>query len=908
MQYFFSSLKEICGSNVSSKFDDGWVLESKFGKVNFTLPEVKSESIDIFFKRISGNGKILINNVQYVISSKKSECKTITLNGPTVSITRPSDSTGEVAIFGIEVHLKKEEDVRNHWKSIFSKFNNYKGLALVKDTLHASENAFIEPANLISNIETDPPEVAVRVENKLCFKHSCKIVSINIDDTIKIPKAFDIIERQPPNPLVERVSDNGFSSVNYMPPQVHTSFSDGSSLDLSMSNKAFNVVYDSDLVKGLNPNNFNQKNKSLKFINSRGKHYICMKPGGDISIPLSGILPNKKFIFLINGKRVSGNGKFKISLNEGKSSTLLFTNSFENKFIFLSSDSSVEGTVPVLKVKMEDDGVGDILISRVLVVEYREDDKNLAFAQISNEPIESISEQVISDIPSFATSFNSFRYKMDSYLSNTKKFVIVIPSYKNEEWAEKNIISSLNQNYPYFRIMFTDDCSPDSTFEIVSRAVESHPNKSRVTLVKNSERKGALENLYNMIHSCDDDEIILTLDGDDWFPDDEVLNKLSKHYNDDIWMTYGQYQNFPDGGRGIAQRIPDNIIQASAFRRYTWCSSHLRTFYAWLFKQIKKEDFLYEGKFMAMTWDSAMMFPMLEMSGHRSRYIPDTLYIYNLSNPINDHKVNQRLQQSLDRLVRSKPKYALLEKEPEEVLQKRNVKIKVGLLIIATGKYDEFIPNLIESANKYYFNDEKFEVTYFVFTDKQVTLNTERNYKIIPIEHRSFPFASMDRFKHFTKNAEILSEMDFLHYVDVDTKFVDNVSYETLGDLVGVRHCGFFNGGGTFEKNTQSVFYTNPSQYKYYFGGGFSGGKTSSYLKLSKWCYEMIETDLSNSIIPTWHDETAINKYFLDNEPDVILSPSYHYPENDRLYLHKWKPHKFTPKILLLEKKHKEVR
>jgi hypothetical protein len=37
-----------------------------------------------------------------------------------------------------------------------------------------------------------------------------------------------------------------------------------------------------------------------------------------------------------------------------------------------------------------------------------------------------------------------------------------------------------------------------------------------------------------------------------------------------------------------------------------------------LFKKIKKEDLLYEGEFVLMSWDIAMMFPMLEMEskGH----------------------------------------------------------------------------------------------------------------------------------------------------------------------------------------------------------------------------------------------------------------------------------------------------
>ena len=42
-----------------------------------------------------------------------------------------------------------------------------------------------------------------------------------------------------------------------------------------------------------------------------------------------------------------------------------------------------------------------------------------------------------------------------------KKFVIVIPSYKNEKWCIKNIESTIYQSYDNYRVIFTDDCSPD---------------------------------------------------------------------------------------------------------------------------------------------------------------------------------------------------------------------------------------------------------------------------------------------------------------------------------------------------------------------------------------------------------------------------------------------------------------
>jgi len=481
-----------------------------------------------------------------------------------------------------------------------------------------------------------------------------------------------------------------------------------------------------------------------------------------------------------------------------------------------------------------------------------------------------------------------------------KRFAIVIPSYNNAQWCMRNINSALNQNYDNFRVLFTDDCSKDNTFGLVKEAVHASGRANIATVHKNETRIGALGNLYNMIHSCGDDEIVLTLDGDDWLPNDNVLNRLNDIYSrEDIWMTYGQYTNHPMGGVGVAAPYPGHVIDSNSFRNFTWGASHLRTFYAWLFKEIKKEDLMKDGHFYPMTWDLAMMFPMMEMSGHRAKYLHDILYVYNLENPINDHKVNMEMQQFLDRYIRGLPKYQRVDTNP--------FRTTVGLIMIATGKYDRFIQGMISSADNYFLND--YDVSYYIFTDSNAEIVSRRPVIKIPIEHRPFPYASMDRFKHFTQHADKFVQEEYLFYVDVDCLFVDTVNNAIIEQLVGVRHCGHLDGSGPFENNTKSTSYIEPAKRKFYYGGGFSGGKREQYLELAKWCSEALEEDQKNGIIPIYHDESILNKYFADHPPTLNLSPSYHYPQTDiERYKTKWGGHNWQPKILLLDKDHIKIR
>jgi len=510
------------------------------------------------------------------------------------------------------------------------------------------------------------------------------------------------------------------------------------------------------------------------------------------------------------------------------------------------------------------------------------------------------------------------------HMEGDKKFVIVIPSYKNSQWCIKNINSALGQNYSQYRIIFVDDCSPDNTFAKVSEIVANSLKKDIVSISRNTERKGALHNLYDMIHSCADDEIILTLDGDDWLFNADVLNKLNGVYANDVWITYGQYQNSTDGAIGISRAIPMHVINNNSFRQAPWSASHLRTFYAWLFKKIRKEDLMHGGKFYSMSWDLMIMFPMLEMAGDHSQFIPDILYVYNMENPINDHKVNVKLQQQLDREVRQKLRYPRAQREnvltdfqsslpwvPPSIQTNKKVPIhmtKIGLMIIATGKYDRFVQDLISTADQFFMKGSS-NITYYLFSDKSIPVRTHRRVINIGVEHKPWPHSTSQRFRFFTNAASILSAEQYLYYVDVDCKFVDRVDAEIIGDLCGVQHCGFTKTIGPFEDNPQSMAYIPPAGRGTYFGGGWSGGAREHYLRLASWCADALDKDTSNNIVAKWNDESYINKYFSEHIPNIILSPSYHFPASNNAYYRKlWMPNTYQPKILLLDKDHNELR
>lgn len=260
------------------------------------------------------------------------------------------------------------------------------------------------------------------------------------------------------------------------------------------------------------------------------------------------------------------------------------------------------------------------------------------------------------------TSFFSCEAAAPNDPKSEKPIVVVIPSYNNKDWYERNLDSVLTQNYHNFRVIYIDDASPDGTGNFVKAYIKRKNAEKKVTLVQNTKRTGALSNVYKGIWMCASHEIVANLDGDDWFHDANVLAKLNAIYADpNVWVTYGQFVYYPCGTPGWAEEVPQEIIEKNAFREYQWVTTALRTFYAGLFHKIKIDDLLYQGKFFPMAGDLAYMWPILEMAGTHSRFIPDVLYVYNVDTPINDIKLDPTYQQNLGFETRIKPKYSPIE-------------------------------------------------------------------------------------------------------------------------------------------------------------------------------------------------------------------------------------------------------
>lgn len=241
-----------------------------------------------------------------------------------------------------------------------------------------------------------------------------------------------------------------------------------------------------------------------------------------------------------------------------------------------------------------------------------------------------------------------------------RHIVLVVASYNNAAYYQQNLASIFDQLYKNYHVIYIDDCSTDDTYSLVKSYIYQRHMEHKVLLLHNEKRQGALCNQYHAIHQCKDTDLIIILDGDDWLFDNQVLPFINNMYaNPNVWLTYGQFMLYPAKESGWCAQMPEHIVKGNKFREHGFIPGHLRTFYAGLFKQIKKEDLMYEGDFFSMSGDIAAMFPMIEMArdGH-FRFISRLLMIYNDANPINNYKVVKGLERKLDLEIRQRHRYA----------------------------------------------------------------------------------------------------------------------------------------------------------------------------------------------------------------------------------------------------------
>jgi hypothetical protein len=211
--------------------------------------------------------------------------------------------------------------------------------------------------------------------------------------------------------------------------------------------------------------------------------------------------------------------------------------------------------------------------------------------------------------------------------------------------------------------------------------------------------------------------------------------------------------------------------------------------------------------------------------------------------------------------------------------------MKIGILLIATGKYIQFFPDLYQGLKRLFFPN--IEKRFFLWTDATIN-DCPKDIIVTFLKQRGHPADTLFRYHYFLQNeAQLQSSVDIVYYMDIDTSIIELIQDDSLlptdtQPLIVTQHPGFCdqNFVGTPERRIESTAYVSPHSNMMYVCGGFNGGKTKEFLQMSRVISNNIDMDTQKGITAIWHDESHLNKYY-SNHSQLFktLPPSYMYPQ-----------------------------
>ena len=155
---------------------------------------------------------------------------------------------------------------------------------------------------------------------------------------------------------------------------------------------------------------------------------------------------------------------------------------------------------------------------------------------------------------------------------------------------------------------------------------------------------------------------MVTVDADDELIGWNVLKVFNAGYhNTKAGVAYSNYIRYTQGdsvqgGHTIPYEKEEK--QQNQYRSIRTKYSQLRSFRTEIFKQVKIKDLRDEyNSYFTITYDMAMMFPLMELACGRVEKFPGHHYLYNLDTGMNDHALDLPRQNAHVKYFRSMRRY-----------------------------------------------------------------------------------------------------------------------------------------------------------------------------------------------------------------------------------------------------------
>jgi histo-blood group ABO system transferase len=201
---------------------------------------------------------------------------------------------------------------------------------------------------------------------------------------------------------------------------------------------------------------------------------------------------------------------------------------------------------------------------------------------------------------------------------------------------------------------------------------------------------------------------------------------------------------------------------------------------------------------------------------------------------------------------------------------------KIAFVITATGNYFVLGLRLANKINKHYAGDHTIDIHFFSDQDPTPYLK-HKNIVYVNMSHDKFEKITMKK----TTNPTTINykEYDYVFLSDADTNInKDFNDSDFIGELVAVRHFADKFGMSevkTYERNPMSAAYIpyDTDLEQIYYCACFLGGLSETLISFINEIIKMEKNDLEKGIVPIWHDESYVNKFFHHNPPSFLMEP-----------------------------------
>lgn len=145
---------------------------------------------------------------------------------------------------------------------------------------------------------------------------------------------------------------------------------------------------------------------------------------------------------------------------------------------------------------------------------------------------------------------------------NLPKVTIMIPTYNQAEYIGDAIESALSQDYENLEVVVADDCSTDSTPQVVGK----YSHDPRLVYHRNTKNLGRVGNYHNTAHNVATGDWLVNLDGDDYYTSktfvSDAIKVISKATTEGREITAYCYRHI--NLDAISKIIPAIIVNGNA--------------------------------------------------------------------------------------------------------------------------------------------------------------------------------------------------------------------------------------------------------------------------------------------------------------------------------------------------------